>query len=91
MQVDLGTYAGSQVIIRFRLRSDAAYPYDGWGIDDVEIKELGAVALGYPFFDNMDTDAPLPWWQRLSTHSATIVFHRIFTLFGHPQEPTGYG
>ncbi len=69
-QVDLGSYAGSQLIIRFRLKSDAANPYDGWYLDDVEVKDFGTVAQGYPFFDNMDTAfSPSNWvasvWQQV--------------------------
>ena len=55
VRVDLGAYAGTQVIIRFRLRSDGSYGYDGWYVDDVELKDYGTTVMGYPFYDGMDT------------------------------------
>ena len=61
-QVDLGNYAGSQVVIRFRLRSDGQNPYQGWDLDNIVVKDFGAVTFSYPFFDNMDSPATLTNW-----------------------------
>jgi hypothetical protein len=62
VRVDLGAYAGTQVVIRFRLRTDGSSPYDGWYLDDVQLREAGSVAMGYPFFDGMDTTASQSNW-----------------------------
>ncbi len=54
-KVDLGTYAGvAEVVLRFRFASDASGVADGWYIDDVILRET-AVAIPYPFFDNLDS------------------------------------
>lgn len=42
-QIDLSNYKTSPILIRFRLRDNGdSYQYDGWDIDDVEIKDLNA-------------------------------------------------
>ncbi|MEK7353050.1 MAG: hypothetical protein AABZ77_00905, partial [Chloroflexota bacterium] len=59
-KVDLSGYTGqAQVMLRFRLVSDAAGTADGWYIDDVSINETTA-SINYPFFDNMDS-GPGSW------------------------------
>ncbi|MCP3683716.1 MAG: T9SS type A sorting domain-containing protein [bacterium] len=41
VQIDLSDYSGSSILIRFRLRDHGdSYTYDGWCIDDVEIKDM---------------------------------------------------
>ena len=60
VQVDLGSYAGSQVLIRFRLRSDPQNAFEGWYIDDVAVKDFGLASLGYPFYDTMNTSPARP-------------------------------
>ncbi len=41
-QIDLSEYKYSPIMIRFRLRDNGdTYRYDGWILDDVEIKDLG--------------------------------------------------
>ena len=62
VQVDLAGYAGSQVLIRFRLRSDPQNAFQGWYIDDVAVKDFGLLSLGYPFYDTMDTVASQTNW-----------------------------
>ena len=37
-QMDLSAYAGQQVYLRFRLRSDASVTGDGWYLDDVAVQ-----------------------------------------------------
>ena len=56
VQLDLTPYAGTMLMIRFRLVSNGANTYDGWYIDDVSVVENPALAV-YPFFDNMDGSA----------------------------------
>jgi hypothetical protein len=94
MVVDLGGYAGSQAMIRFRLRTDGAYPFDGWYIDDVEIKELAPQALGYPFFDNMDTTtSPSNWvasvWQQVPGSATSGSGMSWRCLIGNGYQPGG--
>lgn len=91
-EVDLGSYAGSQVIIRFRLKSTSANPYDGWYLDDVEIKDFGTVALGYPYFENMDTTtSPSNWvssvWQQVPGSATTGSGQSWRCLLGSGSQP----
>jgi hypothetical protein len=60
-QIDLTPYAGVDLLIRFRLKSNASVQDDGWYIDDVSITDNAQVA-GYPFYDNMDTSASATNW-----------------------------
>ena len=60
-QVPLDGFVGSQVLIRFRLRSDGTNPYDGWFVDDLLVQDLATV-IPYPFTDNMDTPASQSNW-----------------------------
>ncbi|MEK7683825.1 MAG: choice-of-anchor J domain-containing protein, partial [Verrucomicrobiota bacterium] len=60
-RIDLSPYAGDLVLVRFRIVTDAQNRYDGWYIDDVEVKNNGAVA-GYPLTDNLDSDAAETNW-----------------------------
>jgi len=46
--LDLTEYANQQVRIRFRLISDGSINFDGWYIDDVEIRSNTSVTT-YPF------------------------------------------
>ena len=59
--LDLTPYAGTQVLIRFRLKADAQTPDDGWSLDDVVIQENAAMA-DYPFYDSMDGAASRQNW-----------------------------
>jgi hypothetical protein len=54
-QVDMGTYAGTQILLRFRIKSDGQNPYSGWYIDDVQIRDFAPLVLGFPLYDGMDT------------------------------------
>ncbi|MEI8042705.1 MAG: putative Ig domain-containing protein [Verrucomicrobiota bacterium] len=94
VQVDLGAYAGTQSIIRFRLKTDSANPYDGWYLDDVEVKDFGATALGYPFADNADTTAsPSNWvssaWQQVPGSATTNSGGSWRCLIGSGSQPVG--
>jgi len=40
VQLDLSAYKSEPILIRFRLTSNHNYQYDGWHIDDVNIKDL---------------------------------------------------
>jgi len=46
-QIDLSNYKTSPLLIRFRLRDNGNTTYDGWYIDDVEIKDLITVINGH--------------------------------------------
>ena len=61
VRLDLANYAGAQVQIRFRLRTDGQYQYDGWYLDDVQVKD-NDVRLAYPFYDGNDTAASATNW-----------------------------
>ncbi|MBI4283376.1 MAG: immune inhibitor A, partial [Chloroflexi bacterium] len=59
-KVDLSGYTGqAQVMLRFRLVSDASGTADGWYIDDVSINET-PFAISYPFSDDMES-GPGKW------------------------------
>ena len=60
-QVPLDGYAGTQVLIRFRLLTSSGNALFGWFIDDVLVQDLATV-LPYPFSDNMDTPASASNW-----------------------------
>jgi hypothetical protein len=53
-RVDLSSFTGPgpPVSLRFRFRSDAAFGYDGWHVDDVKV-------LGFPPVDVQSPDEPL--------------------------------
>ncbi len=71
-EVDLSEYAGSDILIRFRITSDNnGVTNDGWYIDDVEIVENTEVAP-YPFFDGFEGDGSnwiLSSWKSYSSDS----------------------
>ena len=54
VQFDLSDYKTSTVLLRFRLNSNNGGEYDGWYIDNVEIKELDTKLTQIPFFDNFE-------------------------------------
>ena len=55
-KVDLTEYAGkAEVMIRFRLVTDASGQAGGWYIDDVSIAETATPSLPYPFFDDVES------------------------------------
>jgi hypothetical protein len=45
MEIDISDYVDGQsdVAIRFRLKSDGRHTYGGWNIDDVMVREKGAI------------------------------------------------
>ena len=53
IRIDLSGQVGPNKLIRFRLITDAQNRYDGWYVDDVEIKD-NKTELGYPLYDAMD-------------------------------------
>ena len=54
-EVDLARYAGlSDVLIRFRVVSNADTPSDGWYIDDITITDASDRVLPFPFVDDLD-------------------------------------
>ena len=60
-QIDLTPYAGVDLLVRWRLKSNSSVVDDGWYVDDVSITDNAQVA-GYPFNDNMDTSASASNW-----------------------------
>jgi hypothetical protein len=46
VDIDLGAYNGMQVLVRFRLQSDANLEYDGWYVDNVRVVGCGTTAVG---------------------------------------------
>jgi hypothetical protein len=63
-RVDLQSYAGQAVQIRFRLGTDEVYGYYGWNIDDIVIGRSSkvsnqAVVNGVP--SNVTETAVVPW------------------------------
>jgi bacillopeptidase F len=60
-QLDLTPYAGVDLLIRFRLKSNGSVQDDGWYIDDVSITDNAQVA-GYPFYDSMDNPGSATNW-----------------------------
>jgi len=70
-EIDLGSYAYRQVLVRFRIVTDASGTFDGWYIDDVEVSDNLASAP-FPFSDNAETSASDDkWiassWERIAT------------------------
>ncbi|HEX9861624.1 MAG TPA: hypothetical protein VGB23_10490, partial [Nitrospirota bacterium] len=66
-KIDLSTYAGKQVELRFRLVSDTnGVQSDGWYIDDISIAETAASAIPYPFSDDMEGAATEDNWHMSS-------------------------
>ena len=54
-KVDLGDFAGLEnVMIRFRMQSNANTASNGWLIDDIRIDETPGTDVVYPFFDDME-------------------------------------
>jgi immune inhibitor A len=49
-EIDLSSYAGSDIMLRFEYVTDDSFSSDGWCVDDVEIPEMG-------FFDDAETDS----------------------------------
>ena len=70
-QIDLSPYGGNpQVMIRFRLQSNASMQSDGWHLDDFEIVE-DVRHLAYPFTDNFDDTTSVSNWLTSSWELVT--------------------
>jgi hypothetical protein len=53
--IDLSSYAGQTIRLRFRLdATDNVSTGDGWYIDDIAVDEANPNAFTYPFFDDAD-------------------------------------
>ncbi|KPA16026.1 serine protease [Candidatus Magnetomorum sp. HK-1] len=61
VSVDLSEYARSEIYIRFHIYTNASQVYDGWHIDDIEIKENNSVEA-FPFVDTMNSKETLSHW-----------------------------
>ncbi len=65
IRIDLSGQGGPNKLIRFRLVTDAQNRYDGWYLDDVEIKD-NKTELGYPLYDAMDdADVEGRWFSSM--------------------------
>ena len=53
-KIDLSPYAGQVLFVRFRLQANGQDRADGWFLDDIRMAD-GLLAVGYPYFDNMDS------------------------------------
>ncbi|KPA15626.1 secreted protein containing Peptidase M6, immune inhibitor A [Candidatus Magnetomorum sp. HK-1] len=80
-KLDLSSYAGKQINIRFRLSSDSNnIQSDGWYIDDISIAETNTGTLPYPFTDDMDSPETIQNWHSSSwelvsdSHSGTYAY-----------------
>jgi hypothetical protein len=91
--VDLGAYAGRQILVRFEYITDDAVTGAGWLIDDVRIPELGYVddlesgpegwiAEGFVYSDNRVSQRYL---VQLVSLADDIHVYRV------PVDETGYG
>ncbi len=77
IRIDLSAQAGATRLIRFRLVTDAQNRYDGWYLDDVELKD-NKTELGYPLYDAMDdADVEGRWlssmWKRTEGGAQTAT------------------
>ncbi|MFQ5708492.1 MAG: FlgD immunoglobulin-like domain containing protein [bacterium] len=77
VQLDLSSFTASPIMIRFRLTSDDHWQFDGWYIDDVEIKELNTSLTPFPFFDDFENG--LSNWLASSQN-----WHTTSAMFSSP-------
>ena len=88
-KVDLSSYAGKKVYVRFRLISDGSNQADGWYIDDVRIGETQSPVTVYPFRDTMDLPAAVMNWH---SSSWSLVPDSHSGTYAYKDSPTGkYG
>lgn len=64
-RVNLSSYIGSLIGLRFRIQTNGTNHLDGWYIDDIVIED-GTQIVGYPFMDDMESGisnwfAGSPW------------------------------
>ena len=65
--INLSSYAGKEINIRFRLTSDNnSIQSQGWYIDDISIDETQTQILAYPFIDSMDIAETINNWHTSS-------------------------
>ncbi len=69
-RIDLSTYAGENIGLRFRIVTNGSTTSDGWYIDDISVAE-GNLKAPYPFSDDMESgigywtyDSP---WNRVTS------------------------
>lgn len=82
-EVDLTPYLGQDVILRFRVISDASTQSDGWYIDDIRISEAASdELLPYPFSDDFNDQnhsktiwVSSTWGSANSGHDGTPYWH----------------
>ncbi len=55
-EIDLSSYAGNQIKIKFELRTDGSQVRDGWYIDDIGIYELGLLPVELTSFTASESE-----------------------------------
>ena len=93
-KVPLDGYEGTELVVRFRLRSDGQNAAEGWYIDDVRVSEVPSLALGYTFYDSVDSDtARSRWlpssWQQVTGSATTASGKSWRLLLGNQYQPGG--
>ncbi len=73
-RIDLTSYVGQRIGLRFRLVSNGENQLDGWSIDDISMEDESRI-VGYPFYDDMENGIgnwymDSPWsLTRVNAHS----------------------
>ena len=70
-RIDLSTYAGSRILLRFELVNDDSQNRPGWAIDDIAVPEIG-------FFDDGESD--VGDWRRAGFRRVTGPLDQRFEL-----------
>ena len=66
-KIDLSSFAGKKITIRFRLVSDTNnIQSDGWYMDDLSITETNTDIFTYPFFDDFENASSIVNWHSSS-------------------------
>ncbi len=84
--VDLSSYAGKQIDLRFRIVANTEIQSDGWFIDDIRIGETEKTALAYPFRDDMEDAAKTrSYWHPSAWSLVTDPYNGVQAISDSPQ------
>jgi len=61
VNIDFSAYTNEEILLRFRIKTNASTTDDGWYIDDINIDE-NKKTIAYPFFDDMESDTSKENW-----------------------------
>lgn len=89
-RIDLSSYAGKEVNLRFRFTADGATESNGWFIDDVRIGETESDPLTYPFFDDLEDAGSADNWHSGSWELAADYHSETHGFTDSPQGKYGY-